>query len=123
MTVRDLCKLYRLDPLEKIKDNRLPCFKFFGVNEPDPRHAVLELMYFEGISRFADPESGIFTGFGISQLDLETNYRKMLIINENGTSFYTRKHAYGQDDGLAEYMRGCVYRLFCEVDLAELEQI
>ena len=65
------------------------------MKKPNPKKAVLELVYNEGISRFADSECGIFTGFGISTLNEETNYRKMLIKNENGTSFYTRHHADG----------------------------
>ena len=80
-------------------------------------------MYNEDTSRFADPENGIFTGFGISKVNNETNYRKMVIINENGTSLYTRFHANKADDGPAMYTRGCIYRLFSELALVEMEQI
>ena len=80
-------------------------------------------MYNEDTSRFSEPEMGIFTGFGVSKVNKETNYRKMIIINENGTNLYTRYHANKADSGPAEYKRGCVYRLFHEISLVEMEQI
>ena len=123
MTIGDFCKLYRLDPLVRLQDDRLACFKCCGINKVDPQHAVYELTYKEDISRFSDPERGIFTGFGICKLNQEDNFRKLLLFNENGRNFYRRKHADGADDGPAKYTRGCVYRLFCELDLAEMEQI
>ena len=69
MTIRDQCKLYRLDPLEKLQDNRLACFKSIKINQADPKHAVYELMYNENISQYSDAENGIFTGFGVSNMN------------------------------------------------------
>ena len=69
VSVGDLCKLFRLDPLERLEDKRLACCKCLRINTPDPQYAVYELTYNESISRFSDPENGIATGFGIFHLN------------------------------------------------------